>query len=199
MQKDYLFVHGKNTDLSQHELKSFFSKELIGGNIKISLIRTERKIDQSVMDRLGGTVKICEVFDEDPVGLIEKNSKTEKILFGISQYGGHEKLSGVLLGIKKKLKERGHNARFLNKDYKEISSGQLNKSGIMKKGVDLVRTFFGGKEIWARTIAFQNIDAYSKRDYEKPKRDMKVGMMPPKLAQMMINYAKPEAPTPDPL
>jgi len=42
----------------------------------------------------------------------------------------------------------------------------------------------------ARTISVQDIDSYSKRDYNRPKRDTKVGMLPPKLAQMMLNLAK---------
>lgn len=36
------------------------------------------------------------------------------------------------------------------------------------------------------TIAHQNIDAYSDRDMKKS-RDMQVGMLPPKLCQMMLN------------
>jgi tRNA G10 N-methylase Trm11 len=34
----------------------------------------------------------------------------------------------------------------------------------------------------------QNIDEYSKRDYSKD-RDMQIGMLPPKLSQMMINLS----------
>ena len=40
----------------------------------------------------------------------------------------------------------------------------------------------------AATIAIQDIDAYSARDLGKT-RDMQVGMLPPKLAQTMINLA----------
>ena len=40
----------------------------------------------------------------------------------------------------------------------------------------------------AITLSCQDIDAYAKRDTEKS-RDMVVGMMPPKLCQMMINIA----------
>ncbi len=40
----------------------------------------------------------------------------------------------------------------------------------------------------ARTIWVQDIDAYTRRDMSR-ERSMKVGMMPPKLAQIMINLA----------
>jgi hypothetical protein len=36
----------------------------------------------------------------------------------------------------------------------------------------------------------QNIDGYSERDYGK-NRDMQIGMLPPKLAQIMINISSP--------
>ena len=35
----------------------------------------------------------------------------------------------------------------------------------------------------------QNISAYAMRDQKRPKRDAFVGMLPPKLAQIMINLA----------
>ena len=44
------------------------------------------------------------------------------------------------------------------------------------------------RDLLAVTIACQDIDAYTKRDTGKA-RDMEVGMMPPKLCQMMINLA----------
>lgn len=46
----------------------------------------------------------------------------------------------------------------------------------------------GEKSYLTVTLACQDVDAYAKRDTEKS-RDMVVGMMPPKLCQMMINIA----------
>ena len=40
----------------------------------------------------------------------------------------------------------------------------------------------------AYTLACQDIDSYTRRDTGKS-RDMAVGMMPPKLVQMMLNIA----------
>lgn len=48
-----------------------------------------------------------------------------------------------------------------------------------------------GKFFLGITIACQDIDAYSRRDTGK-NRDMIVGMMPPKLVQMMINIGNSE-------
>ncbi len=188
--KTFLFIHGKSPALSQMELRSVFGADVRHQSEWVTELTTDGPINQSVMDRLGGTIKICENFDGNYIPLLLEESKTDKIVFGLSQYGGHDRLSDVLIAIKKSLKEEGRNARFMNKDFKNISSGQLNKSKLLEKGVDLVRSFHDGKEVWAKTIFYQDIDSYSKRDYEKPKRDMNVGMMPPKLCQMMINFSE---------
>lgn len=42
-----------------------------------------------------------------------------------------------------------------------------------------------------QTLWVQNIDEWSHRDYEKPRRDHKRGMIPPKLARMMVNFISP--------
>ncbi|MDP3975564.1 MAG: hypothetical protein Q8P95_01485 [bacterium] len=188
----YLFIHGKNPELSKAELRAMFPTAALEQREQFSLMKSEQPIGQDTQNKLGGTVKICEITDQNPVDLIEQSAQTDKIIFGVSQYGGHERLPEILVAIKKGLKqEYGRNARFINKDFKNISSGQLNQTGLLEKGVDLVRVWFEGKELWGRTVAFQDIDAYSKRDYDKPRRDMKVGMLPPKLAQIMINLAQP--------
>jgi tRNA G10 N-methylase Trm11 len=47
--------------------------------------------------------------------------------------------------------------------------------------------------VWlAQTVGIQDIEAYGARDQARPKRDAKVGMLPPKLAQIIINLTNPE-------
>ena len=44
-------------------------------------------------------------------------------------------------------------------------------------------------EVWiGRTVYAQDIESYSKRDMEKPARDTTVGLLPPKLAQILLNF-----------
>lgn len=56
--------------------------------------------------------------------------------------------------------------------------------GLKKSETEKTAQFLLGK-----TLACQDIDAYSRRDLAK-NRDMIVGMMPPKLVQIMLNLAK---------
>ena len=55
-----------------------------------------------------------------------------------------------------------------------------------------------GNTIVALTTAVQDIESYTERDRSRPKRDAHVGMLPPKLAQIIINLATGSAtPSPD--
>jgi len=51
------------------------------------------------------------------------------------------------------------------------------------------------RTILAQTVDIQDIESYGMRDYNRPKRDARVGMLPPKLAQIMINLATGSLPS----
>ena len=57
-----------------------------------------------------------------------------------------------------------------------------------KKETDFNFIFAEDKTFFGHTIFVQDIYGYSNRDYGKL-RDMNIGMLPPKLAQMMINLS----------
>lgn len=54
--------------------------------------------------------------------------------------------------------------------------------------IKTTKTWLVGKTNWQ-----QNIDSYTMRDRQRPARDAKVGMLPPKLAQSMLNLANVSA------
>ncbi|HEX9153764.1 MAG TPA: DNA methyltransferase, partial [Candidatus Saccharimonadales bacterium] len=54
-------------------------------------------------------------------------------------------------------------------------------------GMELLFIKYGDKTYLAQTVAIQDIDAYTERDRGRPKRDAFVGMLPPKLAQTIVN------------
>ena len=68
--KEYIFTLGKNQLLRLAELRSIFHEELKFERPRFALVVTERKIDQALLNTLGGTVKIGEVFHEDPLGVL---------------------------------------------------------------------------------------------------------------------------------
>jgi len=99
-----------------------------------------------------------------------------------------QNLKSLLMWIKKTLRAEKISSRFVNKDFKSLSSAQIIWEKLVKRGTDFSLIFTSWKEFFGKTIWVQDIYAYSKRDYAKS-RDMQVWMLPPKLSQMMINLA----------
>ena len=193
----YLFILGKDADLSLAELEARYPKgkiDIIGPDFAI--LDTNQKINQSEFNKLGGVIKmgqvICEAdrkkLSDELVRQLTKHHSGSKLNYGISVYDWSEKnLRPLLLDLKKELKKEGIGSRFANQRFRNLSVAQYK--GIKNKGVEFLVAKEKDKFIIAEVIAVQDIDSYSKRDYYKPYRDMKVGMLPPKLAQIMINLA----------
>lgn len=152
---------------------------------------------------LWGTIKIFSIwlefssFDARNIAtyILGEAEKTEwKFQYGVSLLSGKQPLNTLLKTIKKQLQEHGISSRFVNKDFKNLSSAQIIGEKLVQKWTDfsIITSPHLAKEgargwCW-KTIWVQDIEAYTKRDYGKS-RDMQIGMLPPKLAQMMINLS----------
>lgn len=118
-----------------------------------------------------------------------------KITLGLSAYGfpvreRDVQKTGIIL--KKKLRETGVSLRLIPNDTAALSTATShhNKLGLSDNKVELlVVRNSSGTVIIAESTGSQNITAYAKRDQGRPKRDAFVGMLPPKLALMMVNLA----------
>ncbi len=201
----YAFELGRKKELCFAELLSVLGeKNLIKQGLDTATFSLDLKFPQDLQNRLGGTIKIIEIFKEtDLNGLqesIQDQLETEfqnhegKIPFAISLLNFKNtraiNIKELLNFSKKILKSLGLNCRFVNKDFRNNpQSSTIYKARIIEKGIDLNIIKEDEKILIGKTIAIQDIDSYSIRDYEKPYRDAFVGMMPPKLAQIMINLA----------
>ena len=191
----YIFITGKHPELSVAELKTRYPKYKVWvKGDEFVVMDTGVSIDQAEFNQLGGSIKAAEFIKEvKKEALVESladalNShyQDSKLDYGLSLYGMSEKqLRPILLKLKKKLKADGIKSRFINNQFKNISSAQYKS--IKKKGIELIIVNNKGRFTIGRTVAVQDIDAYSKRYYEKPFRSMQMGMLPPKLAQILIN------------
>lgn len=78
---------------------------------------------------------------------------------------------------------------------KSSSSSLLNAAQIifhkltLEPNMELIFLELHGNYILLKTIAVQDIASYEIRDTARPARDARVGLLPPKLAQIMINLA----------
>jgi len=118
-----------------------------------------------------------------------------KITLGISTYGfnvSSREVQKIGIILKQKLKKSNISLRIVPNTEPALSSATShhNKLGLSANKIELliIRTN-NGETIIAKSTGSQNITAYAKRDQQRPKRDAFVGMLPPKLAQIMINLA----------
>jgi len=203
----YAFILGRKNLLSTAELCNVLKKD--GHIIDIqpeSLIASFKKPllpPQASLNRLGGTIKIVEIFTETSQTvesiapaiseylINEFKGQSDKLTYGLSAYNFSQKHEEILKSnlsfIKKNLKDAGIKARYINKDYKNPKSAAIKDEGLVQKGSEIVIIKGEHKYFIGITKALQDFEAYSHRDFEKPARDPKLGMLPPKLAQIMIN------------
>ncbi len=76
-----------------------------------------------------------------------------------------------------------------NKELELNSASVLHNNLAGDHGIELLLVRDGDRTIIAQTTDVQDIDSYTIRDRGRPKRDARVGMLPPKLAQIIINLA----------
>ncbi len=160
----------------------------------------------AAMARLGGTIKLA---SEIGTGLsegelldclvTELDAVDGKIHFGISIYSkeqgakSKEQLNDVVYRwgkeLKTRLKETGRSVRHVFNREAILSSVSVAKNGLTNRGAEFLVRESGGKYTVARTLAVQPFEAFGARDFGRPGRDDVSGMLPPKLALMMINLA----------
>ena len=70
-----------------------------------------------------------------------------------------------------------------------LASVVVTKNLLLEKGAEIC--IIGGKEkvYTAKTLVVQDFEDYGRRDYQRPVRDEQQGMIPPKVAQIMLNLS----------
>ncbi len=198
----YFFILGTNTALSIAEIFSFFdniiSYKLL--NQDVLLVEFENEINaKEIIKKLGGTIKIGEIFDEvkgnveyDDVGHLFDIKKGEKYKFGISCYTRFKKINPKFLAmeIKKSLSKGKSSVRWVTSKEKTLSSVVVEQNKLTSKGIELILIENKKNILIGKTLAVQAFKDLSFRDYNRPARDDKSGMLPPKLAQIMINLSQ---------
>lgn len=166
------------------------------------IMETGDEIDaKKIIRRLGGTIKIgiishaliikneIDLLDKI-TGLIDAEKIEGKFKFGFSNYGGR-KLNLKRLGMELKnfLKESGISCRWVTSREPVLSSVVVEQNKLADKGMEIVILKDGEQTLVGKTLAVQPFKELSFRDYGRPGRDDYSGMLPPKLAQIMINLA----------
>ncbi len=193
----FAFTLGRESKLSLAELIALFGGDALENlNDEIAIFSLPQSdIDiNTIFRNIGGSIRVIRLIGETdekkfPTDVIrEIGNPSGKYTFALGVYGGEYRLSDIGLRIKKTLQESGHSARIVNIENQNIVSAVWKKEKLGKSLSEFNLIHIKGISYLGVTIACQDIDAYTKRDTSKS-RDMVVGMMPPKLCQMMINLA----------
>lgn len=183
---------------------------------EVCLIVTPEKLDILLLvKQLGGMVKAGEMLDEvnldaseaDFDNIISYSNLTEKYIprqlkkihYGISIYplgceeklleSFEQKLKVLYISIKDNLREKGIKAGFVRLKERNLSSVSVAKNNLLDKGMELIFLLDKNRLLAGKTLAVQEFGGFTFRDIGRPGIDKRSGIMPPKLARMMINIA----------
>jgi len=199
----HIALLGRQPELSIAELERVFG-DVSWFSSQTALIKSDDPIN---IQALGGSQKIGRVtlqldttdWRRVSDALVKHYSKAwanapGKITVGISAYdftANSREVQRVGLILKSKLKSNNASLRLVPNQEAALSTATShhNKLGLSENKVELL-IFKGRRQtIVAESIGAQNITALAARDQGRPRRDAFVGMLPPKLAQIMINLA----------
>jgi len=202
----YFFVLGTNTALSVAELAATLDlkdAKLLASDFLIW--ETNNQIEpENLIKRLGGVIKIGEIKEEvnndeqkllsvviDLAKVKKYQSAAGKFNFGFSDYGKktfNKKELG--LKLKKYFSDEKISSRFVISHEKTLSSVVVAQNKLLSRGMEIILIETDGQILVGETLAVQPFKDLSRRDYGRPARDDLSGMLPPKLAQIMINLAQ---------
>lgn len=196
-------ILGRQPAIGIAELEALYGAEAVSGTSSGHALINRENIDFS---RLGSSVKDGTVLTTIPgtnpqtaflwlqKNMVKLTGDIDgKIKLGVSLYDLQmpvHKLNANILSLKKVLKKAGRSIRVVPNTEAALSSAQTYHNNLTdERGCEILLVRDGGSIIIARATNVQNIDSYTIRDRSRPKRDAFVGMLPPKLAQTIINLA----------
>lgn len=183
----YIFFLGQNKKLAQAELEAIFpdhSFEDFRNNLRADLSSD----DIDLFCRLGGTLKVAQKVSEIKLEELQKTvpalmngSKRFSLTFLDDQ--GHE-FQKILENIKEVLSQTVSGARFV------IAQDKFGLTPVIIQKQKVVEFFFDNEEGFLyQTVWSHPFRQWVARDRHRPYVAPKLGMLPPKLARIMVNLA----------
>lgn len=167
---------------------------------KIITFESSTELKTATIDILGGSVALAEQISSNGSEVREipkilakemESVKGKKVTFGLRTHGlSPKQVKTLYRECKEALRNRDRSSRYVGTEKKPAAAIILHQKGMLdgKGGLELI-ILAGDNKFWlGRTIGMQNVEDYTQRDMEKPVRDTTVGLLPPKLAQIMLNF-----------
>lgn len=201
-----LFTLGRQPALGLAELESLYGADALQtfGNAAVLVDIDPKSVN---FRRLGGATRVCRVLTKlaspywsdardyllKTIPEHEQYVPEGKLTIGLSVIGvktSTKDIERCLLEAKKRVKALGRSVRIVPNKTSELNAAQILHNNLTgSNGWELVVIGDGTHAYLVQTIAVQDIEGYAARDQARPYRDARVGMLPPKLAQTIINIA----------
>ena len=198
----YAFALGRHPSLSVAELTRAIPNITLESAENGICVGSCSELAPDFLNKLGGTIKVIAIDKEiESLGEISADflrriipAREGRIIFGISVYGqlpGAERRRIYIEGLelKKAIKAEGRRARYVVSQDTQLSSVVIAKNKLIEEGAEFVIIKERSRVLVGHTVAIQEFEAYGERDFDRPGRSARRGMLPPKLAQMMVNIA----------
>ena len=192
----YYFQLGNTPQLSLLELECLTASKLKPISTQLFSLEIDEKISiEHLQQQSGGLVKTYQWLtnlETSSVNEIESkiinylSQQTGKVIFSIANLSNVDLPKIDLAAIKKQLTAQNIKSRYLNSGKRGLTAAVLTH----QKVHELAIIKDNQKLILAKTSSIQDIDDWTKRDRYKPYADRKKGMLPPKVARMMVNITK---------
>lgn len=199
----YIAILGRQPEISLAEIRAQFGNgrriaervaefDLTKADVEVlrsSGILTEA--GEPNIDRFGGVLKFAKPLEISPLEFLT-NLPEGKITLGVSDFSRRSSARRAqmeAMRLKRQMKKRGRSVRALPNSIPEIVPAVdcEEKLGRRPLRIELIVI----EADWFISVGAYNIKAYAGRDQARPARDAKVGMLPPKLAQVLVNLCGP--------
>ena len=206
-----LFVLGRQPAIGMAELESVLGSSHVKP-LNDQVMASDIMPADIDFKRLGGSVRLGKVLNildtttwSDIANYLAKNLPAHldylpegKLKLGLSSIGlnvAPQQLMRTGLQLKKICKQKDRSVRLVPNTEPALSSAQVMHNQLTGQlGMELLLIKNANQTVLAQTLEVQDINAYAKRDQGRPKRDARVGMLPPKLAQIIVNLAVGDKP-----
>jgi tRNA G10 N-methylase Trm11 len=204
-----VLILGRQPALGITEAESLFGADKITTIGKQAIV-VDMAPDEIPFARLGGSIRVAKLLTYLPYTDWEKIEKylaaelpshagylpEGKVRLGLSVFGlsvNIRRLNATGLTLKKAIKNAGYSVRVVPNKEHELNTAQVIHNQLTgPTGMELLLIRDGERTALAQTVQVQDIEAYAARDQARPARDARVGMLPPKLAQIIVNLAVTE-------
>ncbi len=172
--KNFITFNLKDNDCTDKQIADL--NKSLGGSVKLGKVLFECTQEAEIISRL----QECQVGGN---------------IFAVSDYTDKKpEIKKLKTHIKGLLKTRGFKPRFLDNKTREISTASLFHNKVIDNGFEICLFYdrLAKKYIVGQTVSIQDLEFYSRTDFNRPDKDLEYGILNPKVAKIMINLCQPE-------